>query len=149
MFRVHVYTLELPNLCRRKSCLDLCWSARGAHFPYPAGSLPRRRIHVPRQQSQIMSPPVKDVGCAQRSHSEGRNWNEAFQELKRKEVGDLDLKGSLSYFSFKSCSIRTGWKWFSSAGCSVACVKHNWQIWPWHCQVFVLPVSKTILAPAV
>lgn len=39
--------------------------------------------------------------------SDGRDWNEAFQALKRKEAGDLDLKGSLPYFSFKSCSIGT------------------------------------------
>jgi len=28
----------------------------------------------------------------------GGDWKEAFKEPKRKEVGDLEMKGSLSYF---------------------------------------------------
>lgn len=30
--------------------------------------------------------------------SKGEDWNEAFEELKRLEVGDLELEGSSTYF---------------------------------------------------
>lgn len=70
-----------------------CSSAEVLCLPCPAGS-------PPRQQSHITSPQGKDLCC------KGGDWKEDFKE--RKEVSDLELRGSLSYFLSEPGWIRAG-----------------------------------------
>lgn len=96
-----------------------------AAFPGAASKSPGSNLtsHQPRGRT-----------CAVHSHSKGGDCKEAFKEPERKEVGDLELKEPISCFLSEPCWIKPGWKWFSSAGCSMGCVKCHWQIWLRCCQ---------------